>query len=137
MAADVSDQIGPEEEPEDPPLPETTNLTDPKQQRRARDRVRREAQENESLWRAVLAEKAGRRELWRLIAEEGRAFNTEFACGPNGFPQPEATWHNLGRQQWALRLYHDMLRIDPDGVRLMHAEHDARFIVAKTRRVPE
>lgn len=123
-----------DEEPEDPPLPETTDLTDPKSVRRARDRVKREVQEAESLWRAVLAQKAGRRELWRLISIEGRAFNTEFACGPTGFPQPEATWHNLGRQQWAIRLYHDLLRIDPDGVRAMHVQCDDRFIVAKPER---
>ena len=124
-----------DDDDDDPePLPETTNLTDPKSVRRARDRVKREAQENESFWRAVLADKVGRREIWRLIALEGLAFNTDFACGPNGFPSGKATWHNLGRQQWALRLYHDLLRIDLDGMRLVHSEHDPRFLAHKPNR---
>ena len=116
-----------DEAPEEPVPVETIDLTDARKYKRSRDKVAREVQENESFWRAVLKEKAGRREIWRLIALEGRAFNTDFACGPTGFPNAEATWHNLGRQQWALRLYHDLLRIDPGGVRQMHADHDGRW----------
>lgn len=113
---------------------ETRDLTDPKKERRYRDRLKREEQERSSFWRAVLNDKTGRREMWRLIATDGRAFNTDFACGPTGTPQPEATWHNLGRQQWALRLYHDLLKIDIDGVKLLHAENDPRFIELKALR---
>lgn len=122
-----------DEEPEDEPLPETTNLTDPASVRRSRDRAKREEQERHSLWRSILANKVGRREVWRLLME-ARTFNTDFACGPNGFPQPEATWHNLGRQQWGLRLYQDLLVIDHAGVALVHQENDPRFIQVKPPR---
>ena len=116
---------------------ETINLSDPRSVRRSRDRQKRERQEADGLWRAVLADKIGRREMWRLLTE-AHTFNTDFACGPNGFPQPEATIHNLGRQQWGLKLYHELLRIDHAAVHQMHVEHDPRFIVAKpARRQPE
>ncbi len=124
----------PEDDLPEPEPVETRDLTDPKKERRYRDRLKREEQERASFWRAVLNDKVGRREIWRLIATEGRAFNTEFACGPTGVPQPEATWHNLGRQQWALRLYHDLLRMDVDGVKLLHRDNDPRFIEMKPQR---
>ena len=130
----MSDSLEDDDEPEEPPLPETTNLTDPKSVRRARNKQKREANENEAFWRAVMNERAGRREMWRLIHTEGRAFNTEFSFGPVGVPDPLASWHNLGRQQFALRLYHDLLRVAPEATRKMHEEHDSRFVVMKPER---
>ncbi len=131
------DPLAEGEEAEAQPV-ETVDLTDSRKYRRARDKVKREVQENEEFWRAVLREKAGRREMWRLIAVEGKAFNTEFAYGPVGFPDERATWYAQANQQSALRLYHDLLRIDHEGVRRMHLECDPRFQVAKPeRRQPE
>lgn len=121
----MSDTAGSDEaEPE-----ATLDLGDAAANRRIRDRVRREAKERAAFWRAVLADKTGRREVWNLIAgaQWGHAFNTSFACGPNGFPQPEATWFAAGAQDLALRLYHDLLLIAPDGTLAMHREHDGRF----------
>jgi hypothetical protein len=135
----VSDHSPDDEDPEDLP-PETTKLVDPAAGRRARDRQKRQAEEEEALWRGVLALPEGRRAVWRLIADPswGHAFNTSFACGPTGFPQPEATMHAMGMQQLALRFYHDLLRIDHAGVRLMHAEMDGRFAKPKrTTRRPD
>lgn len=107
----------------------TLDLGDAAANRRIRDRARREAKERTAFWRAVLADKVGRREVWNMIAgsQWGHAFNTAFACGPNGFPQPEATWFAAGAQDLALRLYHDLLRLDVRGIEVMHREHDPRF----------
>ncbi len=116
--------------------PETTKLVDPKAGRRSRDRIKRELQERQSFWRAVLADRVGRREVWRLL-EDHHTFNTQFACGPTGFPQPEATFHAMGQQQLGLMLYNELLFLDHDGVRLMHGECDPRWIKPVTRRTQE
>jgi hypothetical protein len=122
------------DEPIEPAAVETVDLTDGRKYRRSRDKVKREVQETEEFWRAVLREKAGRREMWRLIAVEGHAFSTDFAYGPVGFPDERATWYAHANQQSALRLYHDLMRIDHEGVRRMHIECDGRFMVAKPER---
>ena len=124
-----------DEEPQDEPEPVVTrDLTDPKQERRFRDKLKRQEQERASFWRAVLNDKIGRREMWRLIAVEGHAFTTDFRFGPVGFPDPHATMHQMGAQQNALKLYHDLLRIDFEGIRTMHAENDPRFIEVKPQK---
>lgn len=122
-------------EQEELPLP-AMDLTDPKAVRMSRDKLKREKQERAAFWRAVLNDRIGRRELWRWIASEGHAFNPEFACGPNGTPQPEATWFRAGEQQFALKLYHELAAMDREGVLKMHDEHDSRFAAEKrTRKV--
>lgn len=121
-----------EDTPDNDPTPvETRDLTDPRKERRYRDKQKRAEQERASLWRAVLNDRVGRAEIWRLLAVEGRAFNVDFSFGPVGVPDPLASWHNLGRQQFAMRFYHDLLRYDFENVRLMHIEHDSRFMKPK------
>jgi len=122
------------DEPEDPPLPETTDLTDPKSQRRSRDKLRREAQEEESFWRAVFNDKIGRRVMWRLLHDDCHGFTPPFACGPNGFPQPEATWFKAGQYSIGQRLYQRWLHMARDGFALTMEEHDPRFVKVKTER---
>ena len=100
---DEPDELEPEEI--DPVPVETVNLTDPKSVRRARDRHRREEQEEASFWRAVLNDKIGRRVMWALIRDDCGGFAPPFACGPNGFPQPEATWFAAGKYALGQRLY--------------------------------
>ncbi len=124
--SDTVDRDDPEE-----PIPETTSLTDPRSQRRARDRIKREAQESASLWRAILNDKIGRREMWRLIQEDCNGFTPPFACGPNGFPNEQATWFQAGLYSLGQRLYQRWLRIAPDSVRLMHEENDSAFIAPR------
>lgn len=88
--------------------------------------AKRLALQGEEFWRKVLADPVGRREVWGLLTA-GHAFDTQFACGPNGFPQVEATWFKAGEQAFALRFYHTLCKIDHANVFLMHDEHDARF----------
>ena len=134
----MSDTLEDDDEPEDPPLPETTNLTDPKSVRRARDRQKREAQEEESFWRAVFNDRIGRRVMWRLLTEDCKGHSPPFACGPNGFPQPEATWFSAGQYAVGQLLWQRWRHMARDGVYLMEEEYDPRFMKLKPqRRQPE
>lgn len=92
------------------------------------------AKERERFWRSVLADPVGRRELWNIIGIEAHAFETKFACGPGGFPQPDATWAAHGEQMLGQRLYQTLQTLDFEGAFLMLSEHDSRF--AKPKRKP-
>jgi hypothetical protein len=103
---------------------------------RRRDRVRIEALEADAFWTMVLGSEVGRREMWRIIAGSAacHAFETRFACGPNGFPDDRAAWYGRGEQDMGLRLYHEWMRRDPAAIALMHQENDVRFIKPRGRR---
>ncbi len=81
----------------------------------------------EAFWRAVLADPVGRAELWAIVGVEAHAFETKFACGPNGFPQVEATFAAHGEQMLGQRLFQTLQQIDFEGAWLMLCEHDGRF----------
>lgn len=85
-----------------------------------------------AFWRGVLADKTGRAEIWGLLQSAG-TFNHHFACGPNGFPQAEATWLHLGEKSFGQRLWQMLLRVDLDGVHEMHTEHDPEWQKQKRR----
>ena len=79
-----------------------------------------------AFWRKTLSDPVGRREMWKLL--ETCHFREEpFMCGPNGFPQPEATWFKAGEKALGLRLYQMWLALAPDLVILMQSEHDISF----------
>ena len=120
-----------EEENTPPPAEDAQpNAADPKAVREQRRRAKRADDKATDFWRRVFADPVGRREMWQLL-DELHTFETRFACGPNGFPQVEATWFHAGEQNFGLRLYHSWLRLDHEGVRLMHTEHDPRFQKSK------
>jgi hypothetical protein len=77
-------------------------------------------------WHQALSTERGRRIVWKLL-EDGKCFETTFACGPNGFPQPEATWFHAGAHAYARRLYDTLMLYDRAAVFLMHDENDPRF----------
>lgn len=85
-------------------------------------------------WRSCLASAIGRRVLWDLLNNQCHIFEDRFACGPNGFPQPQATWFHAGENAIGMRLYRTLLRNDIHGVTLMHRENDAAFTEPKPRR---
>ena len=101
--------------------------------RKQRTRSRLQTKQSAAFWQRVLGTEVGRRELWRILASAG-AFETPFACGPTGFPQPEATWFKAGQQEFGLRLFFSWQRLDPQGVLVMQQENDPRF--ARTAPVP-
>ena len=88
--------------------------------------IERRDAESREFWRQVLAHPIGKREIWGILADAS-TFGERFACGPNGFPQSEATWFHAGEQALGLRLFLRLQMLDPEGVFAMQREHDPRF----------
>jgi hypothetical protein len=94
-----------------------------------RRKVKKELQEREAdrFWRErVFNDEIGRREMWAIL-REAHTFEERFACGPNGFPQVEATWFEAGKQSLGQRIYQTWLLRYPELVMAMHRENDPRF----------
>ena len=102
------------------------DASSPADLKKKRLRKKKEASESEQFWRAILSTEIGRKELWNIL-ESGHCFNTQFACGPNGFPQSEHTWFALGQQDLVRRLYDTWQILDHGSVFLMRCEHDPLF----------
>ena len=85
----------------------------------------REAEARE-FWRQVLAHPVGKREIWGILSDAS-TFGERFACGPNGFPQSEATWFHAGEQALGLRLFLYLQKLQPEAVWAMQREFDPRF----------
>ncbi len=120
------------DDPEEPARPPVA--TSPGRVREARRRAAREAIEGEQFWVGALGSVVGRREFWQLLRDDCHGFAPPFACGPNGFPQPEATWYQAGAYAIGQRLYQRWLRLAPESVRLMHEENDPTFAHARDLR---
>jgi hypothetical protein len=99
-----------------------------------RKRAKRASDKAEEFWKGVLSTETGRREMWNLVAGT-HAFEDRFLCGPNGFPQPEATWYEAGKRDWGQGFFHMLVKYDRAGSFLMLDEHDPRF--AKPKHVKE
>ncbi len=78
-------------------------------------------------WRSLLSQAIGRKVLWDFLNNQCHIFEDRFACGPNGFPDPQATWFHAGAKSVGERLYRTLLRTDLDNVHLMHREYDSSF----------
>jgi len=115
----VSDDAGDE-------VPEIDNAADPVKINKRRREIKDKRKLGDQFWQRVLNDVVGRQELWGLFSES-HAFESRFACGPNGSPQSEATWFQLGEQMFGLRIYQRMLQLDPKAVAVMHEENDPRF----------
>ncbi|MEO6783453.1 MAG: hypothetical protein ABI196_21600 [Bradyrhizobium sp.] len=114
------------DDPGEPEDLDTTDVSDPASVGRAKRRVRDKQKLGNAFWRGVFADPVGRSEMWELL-QKCHTFEERFACGPNGFPQPEATWFEAGQQSFGLRLYQSWCLIDLPGVMLMHQECDGRW----------
>ena len=126
MADDESDNENDDDAGPDEQTPAVETAIDPKRirkQRLTQQFIKRQADE---FWREVLGSEVGRREIWRLLTD-AHTFEERFACGPNGFPQPEATWFHAGEQAFGLRFYLTLQQRARDLVMAMHDENDARF----------
>lgn len=102
------------------------DVGDAKVVRRRKKEVADRRDESGAFWRQVFSTPSGRREMWGLL-NAANTFTTKFGCGPNGFPQPEATWFNAGERAYGQRLYHSWLILDRDGVNKMLDEHHPDF----------
>jgi hypothetical protein len=94
--------------------------------RRKEDRLEREFREQAEFWDFVFKSRIGRFEIWKLLCM-GHPFETRFAAGPAGFPDPNATWYAKGEQDLALRQFWMLERANRDGVWKMREEHDSRL----------
>lgn len=61
------------------------------------------------------------------LLRDCKAFDVQFACGPNGFPQPEATWFKAGESDWGRRIATTWMVRHPEQYLLMLRENDLRF----------
>jgi len=114
--------------------PEGTEDTVAGERGRLRGQRRRQAVEREEarrFWREVFASEIGRREMWGLL-QAAHTFSPVFACGPNGFPQAEATWYEAGQQGFGQRLWRTWLQFDPEGVVRMMQENASDLRPSKT-----
>src|SRR5262245_19050282 len=115
---------------------ETVDAASPVARREITRKQKREREESLQFWRTCLSTPIGRRELWRNVVVAGHVFEDRFACGPNGFPQSEATWFQAGESSLARRLYLAWLRDHRDLVGLMHDENDPHFTAKPRGRRP-
>ena len=102
-----------------------------KQSLRKRERKRdRALREKDIFWKQVFSSEVGRREMFDILTQ-CHAFEERFACGPNGFPQPEATWFHAGEQAVGQRLFQSWCILDRAGAFAMLDECDPRFFKSK------
>ncbi len=122
------DELDLELDPADlpPSEQETVSADNPETERKRRTRIKREFDEAVTFWQSALSTEIGRREIWKLLSE-AHTFEDRFACGPNGFPQVEATWFQAGEKAFGQRLWLTLQRYDLDAVLAMHREHDGRL----------
>jgi hypothetical protein len=127
----------PYDEPvEEPSEAEPDNVADRRHRERKEKRIARQKREGAQFWRGVLATEVGRREVWGIL-RAGHWTETRFSCGPNGFPQTEATWFAAGEQALAQRFHDTLDIIDHEGLYLMKTEHDPRYADANPLRKKE
>lgn len=82
--------------------------------------------EAQRFWDLVFSTRPGRREMWKLL-RDCAAFEDKFACGPNGFPQPDASWFHAGVASWGQRMSQTWLINHTAEFALMLKENDPRF----------
>lgn len=129
---------GDDDEPEDQLEPEplspaeqpTVDAGSPRAVKRRVKKAELLQREEDRFWLGVFQSDVGRRCMWKLLAA-GHPFEERFACGPNGFPQTEATWFHAGEQALALRMYQTWQAKFPLEVMAMLQEHDSRFARTK------
>jgi hypothetical protein len=109
------------------------NAADPRAMRVAAEKREEQAAAGDAFWRGVLSTVVGRRVIWGVLAS-ACTFEERFACGPNGAPQPEATWFKAGEQSFGLRFYLKLQFIDREAVWRMHDECDPRYARPVKRR---
>lgn len=117
-------------QPEPAMQPTGDNAASPRRQRGKKMDAEVRRRETDAFWRRCLSEPIGRRAIYEFL-QTARYKQTTFACGPNGFPQPEATWFQAGERSVAERLADSLMVLDLPGFSLMLAENDPRFAPRK------
>jgi len=114
-------------EPDDlQPGPDNDDAGDPIVHRKRLTKAAIRHRDVEKFWKAIFDDPIGRAEMWSILQQAG-TFDDRFGVGPNGFPQPEASWFHMGARSLGLRLFQSWMALARDGVFLMQNEHDPRF----------
>ena len=111
--------------PEQPELPEF-DAGDPAAVGARKRNLKIQEREAQRFWDLVFSTRPGRREMWKLL-RDCAAFEDKFACGPNGFPQPDASWFHAGVASWGQRMSQTWLINHTAEFALMLKENDPRF----------
>jgi hypothetical protein len=132
------DDDTPADEPEDddaaPTEQPTSDASKSTTAKKQRIKQLTEWEKARDFWSRSLRDDAGGEIIWSLL-KDLHVFDDEmFACGPNGFPQPEATWHARGQRDFGLRLYRTLVKFDRDAVFALHDRKDPLFTRPKTAR---
>jgi hypothetical protein len=109
---------------------ESTDAADPVQYRKRVTKAALHHRKVVAFWQSVFADPIGRAEMWAILQSAG-TFDDRFGVGPNGFPQPEASWFHMGARSLGLRLFQSWQALAREGVFLMQDEHDPRFSAPK------
>jgi hypothetical protein len=104
------------------------NAADDRKMKRRRQKIQSAEKQEAEFWRQAMSSEVGRRSIWKLLIQ-ANCFEQRFACGPNGFPQTEATWFQAGEQSFGLRLYHMLARNDRILLLKMHDENDPYYSI--------
>lgn len=123
--------IGDDEQPPQPsdePQPDSgpVDAADPGVHRKRLTRAALRDRDIRRFWQGVFSDPIGRSEMWGILQQAG-TFDDRFGVGPNGFPQPEASWFHMGARSLGLRLFQSWGAFAREGVALMQDEHDPRF----------
>jgi hypothetical protein len=100
--------------------------------RRRKKQLKFDKQDSVNFWKLVFSTPVGRREMFGMLRATHWS-EIKFACGPNGFPQPDATWFAAGEQSVGDRFFISWLIMDPENVLLMLRENDHRFAEVKDK----
>jgi hypothetical protein len=104
------------------------NAADPKQVRDKARKVRTEQRDAVDFWTMVMGTEDGRRKIWAFLHEgEGHPFETRFGTA-GGFPQPEASWLEAGKQSHSFEQWMSLLVLVPELAMLMFTENDFRVV---------
>lgn len=122
----AEDETAPDAEP-------IASAVDPKEFSERRKRIDLEAEQIRLFWSRIMRNPIGARVVWQILTEL-HAFDERFACGPNGFPQPEATWFEAGKQSYGLALYQKLAVYDREALFALHDLYDPRFAKPKPSR---
>lgn len=76
---------------------QTPSAVDQRDMAKQEQKARHRSKQIEKFWTTVLTMPGAQDALWDFLAWAG-TFEDRFACGPNGFPQPDASWHNAGKR---------------------------------------
>lgn len=116
------------------PPDETPDAADPASIAKVRRKRKQKDDEAGKFWRMCLRLEIGRKVLWDILNEAG-VFRATFASTPVGFPSSDKTWFHLGEKSLGERIYHTLVKHDPEAAMLMLKEHHPSFVVPKPPRM--